>query len=129
MLYTEIVIMIIIIGTYIVHFSCQHDQMCFSLNSLMFVYNSTVDYLAPQLKSSNWLFIIPFQFCDDYQLEFLPWRCLIGFWVMLILFGVVAMEGCFLVRYFTRFTEEIFACLISAFFIYEAINYLKMVRS
>lgn len=129
MLYTEIVIMIIIIGTYIVHFSCQHDQMCFSLNSLMFVYNSTVDYLAPQLKSSNWLFIIPFQFCDDNQLEFLPWRCWIGFWVMLILFGVVAMEGCFLVRYFTRFTEEIFACLISAIFINEAINYLKMVRS
>lgn len=129
MLYTEIVIMIIIIGTYIVHFSCQHDQMCFSLNSLMFVYNSTVDYLAPQLKSSNWLFIIPFQFCDDYQLEFLSWRCWIGFWVMLILFGVVAMEGCFLVRYFTRFTEEIFACLISAIFINEAINYLKMVRS
>lgn len=129
MLYTEIVIMIIIIGTYIVHFSCQHDQMCFSLNSLMFVYNSTVDYLAPQLKSSNWLFIIPFQFCDDYQLEFLPWRCWIGFWVMLILFGVVAMEGCFLVRYFTRFTEEIFACLISAIFINEAINHLKMVRS
>lgn len=129
MLYTEIVIMIIIIGTYIVHFSCQHDQMCFSLNSLMFVYNSTIDYLAPQLKSSNWLFIIPFQFCDDYQLEFLPWHCWIGFWVMLILFGVVAMEGCFLVRYFTRFTEEIFACLISAIFINEAINYLKMVRS
>ncbi|XP_078345150.1 band 3 anion transport protein-like [Oculina patagonica] len=68
-----------------------------------------------------------YEFCDVYQLEFLPWRCWIGFWVMLILFGVVAMEGCFLVRYFTRFTEEIFACLISAIFIYEAIHFLELV--
>lgn len=61
-------------------------------------------------------------------MEFLPWRCWIGFWVMMILFGVVALEGCFLVRYFTRFTEEIFACLISAIFIYEAIHFLEVVR-
>ena len=47
---------------------------------------------------------------------------------MIILFGVVALEGCFLVRYFTRFTEEIFACLISVIFIYEAINFLKQVQ-
>ena len=46
---------------------------------------------------------------------------------MIILFGVVALEGCFLVRYFTRFTEEIFACLISAIFIYEAIHFLEEV--
>ena len=69
------------------------------------------------------------QFCSAYHVEFLPWRCWIGFWVMLILFGVVAMEGCFLVRYFTRFTEEIFACLISAIFIYEAIYFLQVVRA
>lgn len=47
---------------------------------------------------------------------------------MIILFGVVALEGCFLVRYFTRFTEEIFACLISVIFIYEAINFLQQVQ-
>lgn len=68
-----------------------------------------------------------YEFCTIYDLEFLPWRCWIGFWVMIILFGVVALEGCFLVRYFTRFTEEIFACLISVIFIYEAINFLKQV--
>nr|XP_058942505.1 band 3 anion transport protein-like [Pocillopora verrucosa] len=66
-------------------------------------------------------------FCEEYGVEFLPWRCWIGFWVMMILFGVVALEGCFLVRYFTRFTEEIFACLISAIFIYEAIHFLEVV--
>lgn len=81
-----------------------------------------------QLGSSDYFVAIVFQFCSVYHVEFLPWRCWIGFWVMLILFGVVAMEGCFLVRYFTRFTEEIFACLISAIFIYEAIHFLEVVR-
>lgn len=68
-----------------------------------------------------------YEFCNVYKVEFLPWRCWIGFWVMMILFGVVALEGCFLVRYFTRFTEEIFACLISAIFVYEAIHFLEVV--
>jgi hypothetical protein len=47
---------------------------------------------------------------------------------MIILLIVVIFEGCFLVRYFSRFTEEIFGCLISAIFIYEAINFLVKVR-
>lgn len=46
---------------------------------------------------------------------------------MIILFIVVLFEGCFLVRYFTRFTEEVFGCLISAIFIYEALSYLVKV--
>lgn len=43
---------------------------------------------------------------------------------MIILFGVVALEGCFLIKYFTRFTEDIFELLISAIFIYEPIALL-----
>ena len=54
--------------------------------------------------------------------EYLPFRAWIGIWVMLICFLLVAFEGCFLVRYFTRFTEEIFACLIAFTFIYDAVN-------
>lgn len=61
-------------------------------------------------------------------MEFLTWRCWIGFWVMIILFGVVALEGCFLIKYFTRFTEDIFELLISAIFIYEPIALLIKVR-
>jgi len=70
-----------------------------------------------------------FQFCKAYELEFLTWRCWIGFWVMIILFGVVALEGCFLIKYFTRFTEDIFELLISAIFIYEPIALLIKVRA
>lgn len=62
-------------------------------------------------------------------MEFLTWRCWIGFWVMIILFGVVALEGCFLIKYFTRFSEDIFELLISAIFIYEPIALLVKVRA
>lgn len=68
-----------------------------------------------------------FQFCKSYGIEFLPWRFWIGVWVMIILFIVVLFEGCFLVRYFTRFTEEVFGCLISTIFIYEALSYMYKV--
>ena len=40
---------------------------------------------------------------------------------MFVCFIIVAFEGCFLVRYFTRFTEEIFACLIAFTLIYDAV--------
>lgn len=49
-------------------------------------------------------------------------------WVMIILFVVVVFEGCFLVQYFTRFTEEVFGCVVSFIFIYEALSYLVKVR-
>lgn len=65
-----------------------------------------------------------YDFCKQFDVEFLTWRCWIGFWVMIILFGVVALEGCFLIKYFTRFTEDIFELLISAIFIYEPIALL-----
>lgn len=58
---------------------------------------------------------------ENLDIEYLPFRACIGIWVMLICFVIVAFEGCFLVRYFTRFTEEIFACLISFTFVYDAI--------
>lgn len=62
-----------------------------------------------------------YELADNWDIEYLPFRAWIGIWVMLICFIIVAFEGCFLVRYFTRFTEEIFACLIAFTFIYDAI--------
>ena len=40
---------------------------------------------------------------------------------------VIAVEGSFLVRYITRFTEEVFAILISLIFIFEVIHKLQEV--
>ena len=87
-----------------------------------------VHVFGMNIKSKCYYYFVLFQFCQTYDVEFLPWRCWIGFWVMIILFCVVACEGCFLVNYFTRFTEEIFACLISAIFIFEAFHFLEKVR-
>lgn len=65
-----------------------------------------------------------FQLSERFEVEFLPWRAWVGIWVMVICFIIVAVEGCFLIKYFTRFTEEIFALMISIIFLYDAFNYV-----
>ena len=62
------------------------------------------------------------------QIELLPFRAWIGIWTFVIATICVAVEGSVLVRHFTRFTEEIFALLISIIFIYETASGLKYVR-
>nr|XP_022325247.1 anion exchange protein 2-like isoform X2 [Crassostrea virginica] len=65
------------------------------------------------------------QFCTKYSIEFLPMRFWIGFWVMVITFVVIGLEGSFLVKHITRFTEEIFTIVISLIFIYEVVKKMK----
>ncbi|XP_060080773.1 band 3 anion transport protein-like [Ylistrum balloti] len=65
-----------------------------------------------------------YKFCKSNSIEFLTMRVWIGFWVMMISAFFVAIESSFLVRYITRFTEEIFAILISLIFIFEVIKKL-----
>ncbi|XP_033863720.2 anion exchange protein 3-like isoform X1 [Acipenser ruthenus] len=60
-----------------------------------------------------------YKFCQDHEFEYLTGRVWIGFWLMIIVFVMVAAEGSFLVRYISPFTQEIFAFLISLIFIYE----------
>lgn len=62
--------------------------------------------------------------CENFGIEFLPWRAWVGLWVMVICFAIIAVEGCFLIQYFTRFTEEIFALLISIIFIYDGLSHI-----
>ena len=62
-----------------------------------------------------------YELSESWDIEYLPFRAWIGIWVMFVCFIIVAFEGCFLVRYFTRFTEEIFACLIAFTLIYDAV--------
>lgn len=54
-------------------------------------------------------------------------RFWIGFWVMIITFVVIGLEGSFLVKNITRFTEEIFTIVISLIFIYEVVKKMKAV--
>ncbi|NXR04690.1 B3A2 protein, partial [Sagittarius serpentarius] len=66
----------------------------------------------------------PLLFCTSNELEYLVGRVWIGFWLILIVLVMVAFEGSFLVRFVSRFTQEIFAFLISLIFIYEAFSKL-----
>lgn len=53
-------------------------------------------------------------------------RVWIGFWLVFLALLMVALEGSFLVRFVSRFTQEIFAFLISLIFIYE--TFYKLVK-
>ena len=53
-------------------------------------------------------------------------RVWIGFWLILLVVLVVAFEGSFLVRFISRYTQEIFSFLISLIFIYE--TFVKLVK-
>lgn len=53
-------------------------------------------------------------------------RVWIGFWLVLLVVLMVAFEGSFLVRFISRYTQEIFSFLISLIFIYE--TFVKLVK-
>uniref|UniRef100_F6UBP3 Anion exchange protein n=1 Tax=Monodelphis domestica TaxID=13616 RepID=F6UBP3_MONDO len=67
-----------------------------------------------------------FSFCNSNGLEYLVGRVWIGFWLVLLALLMVALEGSFLVRFVSRFTQEIFAFLISLIFIYE--TFYKLIK-
>uniref|UniRef100_A0A669BT28 Solute carrier family 4 member 1a (Diego blood group) n=1 Tax=Oreochromis niloticus TaxID=8128 RepID=A0A669BT28_ORENI len=70
-----------------------------------------------------------FAFCKMQGIEYIVGRIWVGMWLIVIVVLIVAMEGSFLVRYISRFTQEIFSILISLIFIYETFNKLFKVSS
>ncbi|XP_068566132.1 anion exchange protein 2b isoform X2 [Cebidichthys violaceus] len=67
-----------------------------------------------------------YSFCKANDIEYLTGRVWIGFWLIVIVIVVVAFEGSFLVRFVSRFTQEIFSFLISLIFICE--TFIKLGR-
>ncbi|XP_030649274.1 solute carrier family 4 member 1a (Diego blood group) isoform X2 [Chanos chanos] len=67
-----------------------------------------------------------FQFCDGNGIEYIVGRCWVGLWLIVIVLIIMAVEGSFLVRFISRFTQEIFSILISLIFIYE--TFAKLMR-
>ncbi|NXM74062.1 B3AT protein, partial [Serilophus lunatus] len=63
-------------------------------------------------------------FCSANDLEYIVGRIWIGFWMILLVLVVVAVEGSFMVRFLTRYTQEIFSFLISLIFIFETFSKL-----
>nr|XP_057916731.1 anion exchange protein 2b isoform X1 [Doryrhamphus excisus] len=68
-----------------------------------------------------------YTFCKANDMEYLTGRVWIGFWLIVIVLVTVAFEGSFLVRFVSRFTQEIFSFLISLIFICE--TFLKLGRT
>jgi len=69
--------------------------------------------------------------CGQLGLEnfFLETRAWVGLWTGVFLILLSVTDASCLVRYFTRFTDEIFAALISIIFIYAAIEALAHIVS
>lgn len=67
---------------------------------------------------------ILYRMCQQAGVPFLPVYGWVGLWSALILLILAAANASCLMRYFTRFTDETFAALISIIFIYEAIRAL-----
>jgi len=65
-----------------------------------------------------------YQLCRHLEIPFLPAYGCVSLWAggLTVLFAIT--DASFLMRFFTRFTDEIFAALISMIFIYEAISAL-----
>ena len=67
---------------------------------------------------------ILYQLCGDFGVPFLPGYAWVGVWSAIFILILAVTDASCLMRYFTRFTDEIFVVLISFIFIYEAIKWL-----
>ena len=50
-----------------------------------------------------------------------------GYWIIVIALLVAMFQGSILVKYFTRFTKELFSALVSLLYIFEALKKLSKV--
>ncbi len=67
---------------------------------------------------------ILFRACTDRGVDPLPVYAWVGIWTGVILLILAITDASYLMKYFTRFTDEIFAALISIIFIYKAVEKL-----
>ncbi|XP_075238832.1 band 3 anion transport protein-like isoform X2 [Convolutriloba macropyga] len=58
------------------------------------------------------------------EVNYMPFRCWVGLWLLLICVLTAVFELSFVLKYFTRFTEEIFAMLVSLIFCVSVIRNL-----
>ncbi|NCG22121.1 MAG: HCO3- transporter [Rhodobacterales bacterium] len=65
---------------------------------------------------------ILYQACQSLGIPYLPTLSWIGLWTMVILLILAVTDASSLIRFFTRFTDDTFAALISVIFIYEALK-------
>ena len=64
--------------------------------------------------------------CEQLDIAFLPTYAWVGIWSGFFLLILAVTDASALMRYFTRFTDEIFAALISVIFIVEAVKDIRL---
>lgn len=67
---------------------------------------------------------ILYTYCDTHDIPFLPAYTWVGIWTAVFVVIMSVTDASCLMRFFTRFTDEIFAALISLIFISEAVKNL-----
>ena len=65
---------------------------------------------------------ILYQLCAANSIEFLPAYAWVGLWSALFTVLLAVTDASWLIRYFTRFTDETFSALISLIFIFKAVE-------
>ena len=65
-----------------------------------------------------------YTFCKQNGLPFFSFRFWIGFWAMILCTLIATFNLSAIVRVFTRFTEEIYTCLVAFIFAYDSITKL-----
>ena len=65
-----------------------------------------------------------FSFCDQQHIPFFNFRFWIGFWSLIFATIVTAFNVSGVIRVFTRFTQELYTCLVAFMFMYDAIEKL-----
>ncbi len=65
---------------------------------------------------------ILYSLCARLGIPFMPTLAWVGLWTMVFLLILAATDAASLIRYFTRFTDDTFAALISVIFIVEALR-------
>ncbi|MEM9113641.1 MAG: PTS sugar transporter subunit IIA [Myxococcota bacterium] len=63
-----------------------------------------------------------YELCVSFNLPFLPFFSWVGFWTSGFCLAIALFDGSVFIRFCTRFTDEIFALLISAIFVSEALR-------
>ena len=68
-----------------------------------------------------------FGICSENNVDYLAIRVWTGYWTVAIALLVAMFQGSILVKFFTRFTKELFSALVSLLYIFEALKKLSKV--
>ncbi len=68
-----------------------------------------------------------FYFCRMLCIEHLAMRVWVALWVLVFSLAILALEGVYIIKYVTRFTEEIFAMLIACVFLFDAVKIIILI--